>query len=483
MNQKVLDFLKSKGYSNVESSYYNYIKLWEEFWKGKTSFHKYYDFFGTEREMYSLGMAKQVPEDWSSILWNEDMEIHSDDEQTDRIIPAILKDVKFYKKFPEYINKAFYSGTCGIVTRIKNAIVSNNGITKGPKTKINLIGITADKIIPLTVDDGKITEVAFVSEVIKKSKKYYYIEMHLIKNDKDGYYYEISNIYLDESGEEVEMEGIVKTFTTSKDIPLFCCLMPNLDNPLDCQNGLGYSVLGDAIDQLKGVDIAYHNFVMDSYLGGKKIFYNKKVVKYRTETIKKDDGTTETIEVPVFPDDIAKQQFATYGDEMENINDNPVLKEYNPDLRTEDNEKTIQMALNLLSLKVGLGRDYYRFDRSSGVVTATQYLGDRQDLVSTAKKHMDNIEDCVKEILKSLLYIYRTLMNEEVNEEFNINVVRGDGFLTSTEEQKEEFKTDISMGIRSRTEYRMKFFGEDEKTASEKIALINEEDSISNLEV
>ena len=141
------------------------------------------------------------------------------------------------------------------------------------------------------------------------------------------------------------------------------------------------------------------------------------------------------------------------------------------------------MALNLLSLKVGLGRDYYRFDKSSGVVTATQYLGDKQDLVSTAKKHMDNIESCVREILKGLLYIYRTLMGENVNEEATINIVRGDGFLTSTEEQKTEFRNDVSMGIRSKTEYRMKFFGEDEKTAREKIALINEEDSISSLEV
>ena len=483
MNQKVLDFLKSKGYSNVESGYYNYIKLWEEFWKGKTSFHKYHDFFGTEREMYSLGMAKQVPEDWSSILWNEEIEIHSDDELTNKMIPIILKDVRFYNRFPKYITKAFYSGTCGIVIRIKNAIVSKNGITKGPKTKINLIGITADKVIPLTVDDEKITEAAFVSEIIKKGKKYYYIELHLLKSSKDGSYYEISNIYLNESGEEVEMEGIAKTFTTSKDIPLFCCLMPNLDNPLDCQNGLGYSVLGDGIDQLKGVDIAYHNFVMDSYLGGKKIFYNKKLLKHKNVTIKHDDGTTEIIEVPIYPDDVSKQQFATYGDEMEAINDNPVLKEYNPDLRTEDNEKTIQMALNLLSLKVGLGRDYYRFDKSSGVVTATQYLGDKQDLVSTAKKHMDNIESCVREILKGLLYIYRTLMGENVNEEATINIVRGDGFLTSTEEQKTEFRNDVSMGIRSKTEYRMKFFGEDEKTAREKIALINEEDSISSLEV
>lgn len=468
MNQFVIKRLKDLGYENCESTYYDYIKTWISFWRGKNdNFYKYLDSFGIQREMYSLGMAKKICEDWAGILWNEDMQITSDDKKTNNFIPKMLKEINFYDLFSDYIEKSFYSGTCGITIKIKDAVKTNKGIEKGLNTKIVLEGLTADKIIPLTITDRKITEVAFVSEVIFKGKKYYYLEIHTLKKDRKGKHYEIYNIYLDEQGNDFEMEGVEKTLILSTDIPLFYCLMPNYDNPVENNNGLGYSIIGKCLDQIKGVDIAYHNFVMDYYLGGKKVFYNKNLIKFETRTIKKSDGSTEIVEEPIYPDDIAKQQFMVVGDPMSNINDKTELKEHNPDLRFEANKGGTQMALNLLSFKADLGTDYYQFDSASGVVTATQYLGDRQDLVTNAKKHMRKVEDCCLSLIKSLLFVYRNIMKETVNENANLNLIKEDAFLTSTEDQKSEFRQDIASGLRQKWEYRVKFFGEDEKTAKE----------------
>ena len=75
MNQIVLKYLKKQGYETVSTGYYNWIALWENWWKNEIDFHKYHDQSGKERKQYALGMAKRVSEDWSSILFTERDEI------------------------------------------------------------------------------------------------------------------------------------------------------------------------------------------------------------------------------------------------------------------------------------------------------------------------------------------------------------------------------------------------------------------------
>ena len=96
MNNIILKYLKNKGYNTVATDYYDYIELWENWWKNNVEFHKYHDQTGKERKMFSLGMAKRIAEDWSSILFTERDEITTEastDKQT--------------KLNNEYLNKSF----------------------------------------------------------------------------------------------------------------------------------------------------------------------------------------------------------------------------------------------------------------------------------------------------------------------------------------------------------------------------------------
>ena len=478
MNDKVIKYLKQIGYSNVSTNYYAYIDEWIEYWRGKTDFHTYVDIDRSERKLYSLNMAKTISQDWASILWNEKTEIHSEDSKTDKIIPEIEEEIEINKNFPKMVEKAFYSGTCGIITRVKNIILKDGKITKGENTTVGLVSVTADKIIPLTVEDGKIIDVAFVSEEIQKGKKYYYIEIHIKKLENNEPIYEIQNVYLDENGTEVEREGIIPTLKIKSEYPWFQILTPNIENSIEDNHGLGMSIFGSALDQLKAVDIAYNNFVRDFYLGGKKVFYNKRMVKYVPRTIKTSDGKEQVVEDIIYPDDITKQQFLVIGDEMANANEPDVVHEYNPELRTNENEAGLQSFLNYLSFKCDLGVKRYQFN-GGGVVTATEYIGEKQDLIANANKHLKNINEVLRGIFKSLIYVHRVILGENVDEEANINIVNEDGFMTSTEEQKAEFREDISLGLRSKIEYRMKFMGESEEEAKKQIAFINEEDNLT----
>lgn len=489
MNDIILKYLSKKGYRTVSTDYYTFIEMWENWWKNNVDFHKYHDSTGKERKMFSLGMAKRVSEDWASILFTERDEIvtQANTSQQTQVnndyLNEQLKKLKVYKDLPTAIEKAMAMGTAGATMRVKNAKVDKNGkVSATNRTKLDIIYLDATQIVPLKVEHGKIIDVAFVSESIEDGKKIYYVELHQLQYDeklkKDIYV--ISNNYINEQGEEVAKKDIVKQYTFKSDVPLFSILKPAVANPLDTEyhnaNGLGFSIYGTAIDQLMVCDITYNNFAMDFYLGGKKVFYNKKITRTKTRQIKDTDGNIKEEEYEVYPDDVMKQQWTTYGDDqISNIKDNPVVTEYNPDLRVTEDKEGIQFALNMLSFKAGLGTKYYEFNGTS-VVTATQYVGDRQDLVSNANKHRKRVDEFVSGIGKAILLLGRILFKENVTEDCLVTITDKDGFMVDTETAKNEFRKDIAQGIRKPWEYRVKFLGEDEKTAKARIADDNIDD-------
>ena len=192
MNNVVLKYLKSKGYNTVSTDYYNFVETWESWWKNQVDFHKYHDQTGKERKMFSLGMAKRLAEDWSSILFTERDEITTKantDEQTEvnnEYLNNQLKILKVYKDLPIAIEKAMAMGTAGATMRVKHAKVDKQGrLSADKRTKLDIIYLDANQIVPLKVEHGVIIDVAFVSENTIDSKKEYYIELHQLKyNEK-----------------------------------------------------------------------------------------------------------------------------------------------------------------------------------------------------------------------------------------------------------------------------------------------------------
>ena len=73
----------------------------------------------------------------------------------------------------------------------------------------------------------------------------------------------------------------------------------------------------------------------------------------------------------------------------------------------EENIAGIQAALDYLSLRVGFGTKHYQFN-SSSIVTATQYNGDKQDLVQNAAKHSIAVGQHVQALVRALLWAGNT---------------------------------------------------------------------------
>lgn len=470
-NSVVIKYLESKGYS-PRTGYYGYIELWREWYENEVSkFHEYHDQNGEKREIYKLGMAKRGCEDWSSILFSEKDKLICSNQDNQDYLDKELDRMHFDEVIPENIEEAFWSGTCGTITRVKNAILNNNELSADDKTSFDLINVSADMIIPLRVEHKRIIDVAFVSTIQKEQKNYYYIEIHELK--EDGYI--IKNVYVDENGNETEFEGVLKEYYTHSNTPLFNLFSPRIVNNLKNKNGLGISIYANAIDQLKGCDLAYNNFLKDIELGGKKVFYNKKLVKYVTKTYTDEKSGEKVVqEIPIYPDDITKQQFQVLGDEISNANDESLIHEYNPNLRADEDEKIINLNLNLYSFKIGLGKSRYKFENGT-VVTATQYVGENQDLVQNAKKHRNALNEYTVGIARSILLLGKLLYGYNLDENDVIELTNKDGFLVSDEDLQNQYRQDLNSGLMSKLTYLMKARGMTLEQAQQELALARED--------
>ena len=221
--------------------------------------------------------------------------------------------------------------------------------------------------------------------------------------------------------------------------------------------------------------MAYNNFLMDIYLGGKKLLYNKSLVKYNTVTYTdKETGETVTKDIPIYPDDLTRQQFQILNDDMSSANEDTLIHEYNPNLRVNENENAVNLALNLYSFKLGLGKGRYKFEGGS-VVTATQYIGENQDLVSNAKKHRSALNDYTVGIARAILLLGRLLFSANTDENDEIQLTNKDGFLVSDEELQEQYRQDFQAGLMSKLTYLMKARGMTEEQARKELALVRED--------
>jgi len=212
--------------------------------------------------------------------------------------------------------------------------------------------------------------------------------------------------------------------------------------------GMGEAVFAQAIDNLKGVDLAFHNFCRDFLLGGKKVFYNRSLLQ-------EEDGML------LAPDDVCQQLFLSVGDKLPG--EAQLIYEHNPALRVQENIDGLQAQLDYLSLKCGLGPKYYRFDTST--VTATQYVGDRQELVRSAARHGTALQSALDGAVRMLLWAGRAVCGEDADENCGASVRLDDSVIASRETLREQDRADVAAGLLLPHEYRMRWYGETKQDA------------------
>lgn len=459
----------SSCYTN--SNYYTNIGEWLEWYRGNVkSFHSIKVSNGLTtptREIYALKMAKRVCEDWASSMLNEDVNIvvNSNNKKSSIFVQGskgnsgVLGSNNFDVLLSQIIEQMFALGTSALIIDLDNIAVDEQGnVVDGSKATIKLKSVNATRIIPISWSNGVVTEASFVSELVHSGKTYYVVSSH-IKED-DGYV--IYNDLIDTNYKTASLNiNLLPVLRTKSLKPLFYIMKTNIVNNIDLDSPMGISVYANAIDNLKGCDVAYDCCLREVITGQRIVMMNKCLL------------TTDDSGRPIAPQDVKQTYMQFFGDDAQS-DVSEFIKEFHPTLNTDALDKELQNQLNMLSSKVGLGSNYYRFDSSSGVVTATEYVGERNDFMRNAVKISKSIKIALKDLVLGILFVGKNILGANVDDNAKIDITLSDGVVEDDTKEREQDRQDVRDGIMPKAEYRAKWYGE---TIEEAKAVI---DSISN---
>lgn len=434
-----------------------YLSMWEGWYKGHVdSFHDYKIYNGKKNVKMtkkSLNIAKKACEDWANLLLNDKCHVTIKDQET---LDQVFADNNFWVEGNNLVEKYMALSIGAFVESVENITVDDNGnVTNKNNAKVRYDYISAKKIYPITFEKGKLVECAFASEGTNVVN----ISIHKLDEKKE---YEVINATL-----KVNKNGIVEngesvyTFKTRSKKPLYQIIKPNVANNIDIDSPLGISIFANAIDTLKAIDNAYDSFDTEIQYGRRRIFVDEKLIEIDK------DGNVDTV---FDPNDVA---FYVTPARDGVQGDNPqLIQEIASQLRTNDISLALQEQLNVFSASVGFGKNYYTFGASGGgrpIQTATGIIAQNSDMFRAIKKHEILLEKAIVDLVEMTAYLTNEFTNNKMEIGDGVVVTFDDSIIEDTESQKSSDRTDVTNGVMSKVEYRMKWYGEDEETATKNL--------------
>lgn len=468
--------------AQIPSTYYHEVSKWEDWYKGYVeSFHKLTinnNAVITTRNRASLKFGYKLCSDWGSLLLSEDVKISIDDgskcsgankssifiQGTDGNDGGVLGSTKFWSKIHTSVQEMFGLGTMAIIPNLLGIEVSENGdIIRADNGSIDLVYTNAKYMLPISGSNGVIRECAFAYPIIQNNKRYLMIQAHML--EADGYV--IYNTVLDgENDVGTLFPNLCPKIKLPRFSPIFVTASPALSNTVDFNSLLGMSILENNIDALKALDITYDSFSSAFVTGQTLIFMPSDLY-----------GVDETTGKPISPQD-GRQSYMQIVDRDFVGGTETTIKDkvwsFSPELRVDDHDKAIQRHLDTISLLSGLGPKYYQ-SNGSVISTATQFVGERNELVRNIHKHSAILEDMIRDLVLNLLWLAKNVLKKNVSDTCKVTVNLSDGVIEDDNTARANDKADMALGIMSRLEYRMKWYNETEEVARQKIKMTDDD--------
>lgn len=437
--------LKQLGYNVISDTNSELMPEWLAWYGGYVKkVHDYTVYNGKKRvsqKRAQTRMGKKVCEDWANLLMNEKVSITVGTENLTKHVRDILTSNNFRERANQLVELTFALGT-GALVEFKE------------EDKVNIDYVSADKIYPLSCDNGTITECAFASVKIIDGKKHYYINVH--KKDDSGHYV-VENYLFDKDKLRCDLpEGVSDVIETKSTTPLFQIIKPNIVSNTCIDSVMGISVLANALDVLKSIDIVFDSYVNEFVLGKKRILIPLSMAQFTDK-----DGELR----PVFD----ANDVAFYGVEAD---ENNSIKEIDMNLRSAEHDAAMKQNLNLLSDKCGFGPGHYDFEKNGGIKTATEVVSEKSELFRNLKKHELVLETALKNMVRAILELEGLSSDVEIEIDFDDSII---------EDRKAEFQERsmlVTSGVMSPVEMRMWYFNETKEQAQnaiDELRLISEE--------
>lgn len=441
----ISNYLQKYGYK-VNEEAFKYIDLADKWYRNEMidSFHKRFNINGVPYELERLNFAKRLCSDDANLC--EIIEINAQiNKGNNKYINDVLANNNFNVMYRKQLEQMSATGTVGAYIRIENAELYDDGSVKGGKIVINYAEAT--NIVILKYINNEIMECAFRGDSYDIEGAKYAIVTFTLDNEK----YVCRTAYFDEYDklkEETEpiLLGEVKPFAIMR--------VAEVNNIKDML-GYGLPKIFNAIPNLEILDLTYNMWHRDLEKSDKMVFLSKELGQYNQKTGKYE-----------LPSDECKKIFLQV-DGNALPRESQLAQEYNPIIRIDEVEKSMELALSMLSLSFGYGTRKYTFEDGK-IVTATEYIGSRQDMLQEVNKQRYEAIQYIQGIVEAIRWFSKELNIKELpDDEIAINF--DDSYVTNKDEELKTTRDDaMSFNIpQLKIKYLCQKYGIDEKEAQE----------------
>lgn len=315
--------------------------------------------------------------------------------------------------------------------------------------------VSADKIIPISFgDDGKPNDIAFLTvkkvgdvDYFTRFERHYFLNGNLTIENKCFHSQTENDIGLPCNLEAVEeWAGIAPGPVTYPGMNRmdFGYYRNPIKNKVD-GSACGVSAYDSAKDLIRKADIQGARLDWEYESGERAIHVDNKALK--------QDKSTGRF-------GMAKLNKRLYrGLNLEAGKDQELLKEYSPEMRDEAFRRGLEEYKREIEFSVGLAYGDLS-DVQEVAKTATEIKASKNRKYNRVTAIQSNLQECLEDFAAGLAF-YNSMLNSgyEFSCKFN------DSILTDEETERQQDRQDVSMGVMSHLEYRMKWYNEDEATA------------------
>lgn len=331
-------------------------------------------------EIRTINFAKSVCSE-TARLATLAIGVHVDGSARANYLQGIIDDVYF--KIREWVE---YAGAHGTV------IVKPNGDTVDV--------FTPDRFYVTSEQNGNIDGAVFIDNETVGDKFFTRLEYHRFEDEK----YIITNkCYVSKSqndiGRSIDIAstpwaGLLEEVSIENlERPLFGVLRMPQANNIDLDSPLGLPIFGEAIEELRDLDVAYSR-------NATEIDDSRKIILIDADRTLPAGG--EKISNRNMDESLERMGMPKYFRALFGDGEKELYHEIVPELQTSERIVGINSLLSQIGYKCGYSNGYFVFNESSGVVTATQIEADQQRTIQLIKDVRDKLEDCIDGLLYAL---------------------------------------------------------------------------------
>lgn len=442
--QDILSVINRRGQNPVQGNIYMMMPIWKSWYRGNVNdFHSFkrknLEGQSIECELLTLNMAKKVCEDWTTLLFNEKVEMTVDNEAINNEVQKVLEDNNFIVEFGNLLEKSFALGTGAMIEFLMDG-------------KITIDYITGELVIITAYRNNDITGICTINEIQREEDIITHLTYHTLEDEIYTIEHEVylsedasqlgktapitlvftpeeanalaTEVTLYDENGEVQATTIKYMIEYETDTAHFQIIKPNIVNNYDMENPMGISVFANRIDNLKGVDVNYDSFVKEYQLAKHRIIVDSNTVGKEVQKV--SEGSIQHLKVF----DINDQVF--HG---ANLKDNEKkIEYYTVPIRATEHVDGINFNLQSLGFGVGMGTDYYAFDARGVYQNEKAVISENSDLWASKKKHEQILVKAWRDLIKSILFLLReTKVITGDIKELDINILPDDSIIIDDE--------------------------------------------------